>query len=596
MKEKFSFHVSTMSIFWEKGLGKRYIAEPYVSHFYRLSESNDIVIAEFTRKNKSDYELASKYLNSKIKRYRSQLCLDLNTLHRTDYTEEFWIKALGLGFVRFVHILYDGYQIASQFNPEQHQAYLLDEESYYTCQDFEDFRQIFQNSNFGSEQMFSLYVKTFYLDLYKSNRIAAKYEPPHRGNPIVIKPSFFNRLKKLSVAKVVKKVSLILLNLRNPKVGVFYSYFSAENMDKLIFRSWGRVSNVKFSLNQRVSSEINNKNRGVIISQIECDDKFDVFYKAALESFFPTLYVESFKEQMSFFQQETSKHRELKYLISEAWIGNSRMSLFISLLQSQGVTHIYNEHNYMEHFLLGNHIDQIKLMCDQYYTIGWEDNNDSKVKKGASLFPFSIFEKNIVKTINYLYIGSLPLVKMAEINCAYGEQEENALRYMASLKLFFRSLEVSVKNELVYRPYPNNANWLAYDLTGVISPFLGEFKAVDDFKYEAKVQMLKSRLVIVDYLSTAYIEALIMNIPLIILFDPSRYFLNEEHENFFDDLIDAGICHNDANKAAVFINNMHDEIEFWWETKKVQDARKKFIKDNIGKPENAINYYCGLLS
>jgi putative transferase (TIGR04331 family) len=591
----YSFHVSKLPEFWKNESKLKYIAEPYVADYYNLSNSDEVVIADFTRMNKEDYCNDNLYVSDKVAEYRKEIIYSLNKLHGEDYKSDFWVKALGMGFVRFVHMIYDGYKTASLYNPEEHRIELLDKECYKYFDDFEEFRSLFQNSDFGFEQMFSLYTSVFYEEIYNSHKIKVSYIEKLQ-NHIISKGQYVSRIKNITFMKIFTKF-LFKINLnKRITVGVFNSFFSTDNIFKLIWKSRGKISFVSYNYNYKARVKKDMDMREEISKNIVIKDRFDVFFIHAFNHFFPTLYIENFKMTFAFHQNEVLKYPNLKYLISEAWIGNSRMSFFIATLQTTGVTHIYNEHNYLEHFLEGNHIEQLSSMCDVYYSLGWHDKKYINLYKGASLFPFSTNENIRKKDFTYLYIASLPIVKMAEINCAYGEQEENSIRYINYIKTFFDSLKLKILNKMVYRGYPNkNQLWLQYNSEKKLEKYYNDFFFIDDFSKSSKEMMCSSRLIIIDYLSTAYLEALIMNIPTIILFDPSRYYLEDGYKDFFCKLEEVGIVQINPKEAAIFINKMGENIEQWWESKEVQDARKSFLETNIGKPEDAINFYLSLL-
>ena len=160
--KRMSFHISTLESFWDNNSTKKYIAEPYVADHYGVTTNENVVIASHTRTNRDDYIIDNRYVMDKVNRYRVELTDALNTLHGTQYSKTFWFKALGMGFVRFVHMLYDGYKVCSLFNPNIHTVKVMDRSSYHHFQDFEESRRYFQNKDFGYEQMFSVYVSLFH--------------------------------------------------------------------------------------------------------------------------------------------------------------------------------------------------------------------------------------------------------------------------------------------------------------------------------------------------------------------------------------------------------------------------------------------------
>ena len=102
--------------------------------------------------------------------------------------------------------------------------------------------------------------------------------------------------------------------------------------------------------------------------------------------------------------------------------------------------------------------------------------------------------------------------------------------------------------------------------------------------------MAKSKLIVLSYVSTGLIEALVMNIPVVVFWNKNSLYLKNDYLSFFNLLIEADIIQTDANKAAKFVNSIFDNPELWWKLEKVQNARIKFLEINIGNP-SALNEF-----
>ena len=111
-----------------------------------------------------------------------------------------------------------------------------------------------------------------------------------------------------------------------------------------------------------------------------------------------------------------------------------------------------------------------------------------------------------------------------------------------------------------------------------------------DFKKTGRQEMLESKLVVIDYLSTSYIECMRMDIPFIFFWDKNAYYINSKYNNFFDPLIQAGICHTDPVDAAILIEKIKNNPKKWWNNEKVQKGKNKFLEINFGEPEKMLGY------
>ena len=103
---------------------------------------------------------------------------------------------------------------------------------------------------------------------------------------------------------------------------------------------------------------------------------------------------------------------------------------------------------------------------------------------------------------------------------------------------------------------------------------------------KAEKLMSRSRIIIINYFSTAWIQALVSNKPTIILWNKNSYELMHEYSNFFDKLIEAQIIHTDSKQAAKFLMSVFDKPDIWWNKKETIEARNNFLSNNFMVDQN----------
>jgi putative transferase (TIGR04331 family) len=106
--------------------------------------------------------------------------------------------------------------------------------------------------------------------------------------------------------------------------------------------------------------------------------------------------------------------------------------------------------------------------------------------------------------------------------------------------------------------------------------------------------MRQSELVVIDYISTSYLECLVMNIPFILFWDIEAYYLKDEYADFFTPLVNVGICQTNPAEAAKFVEKIKDNPAEWWFSESTQAGRKEFMDKNLGEPQVMIDYLLGL--
>ena len=93
--------------------------------------------------------------------------------------------------------------------------------------------------------------------------------------------------------------------------------------------------------------------------------------------------------------------------------------------------------------------------------------------------------------------------------------------------------------------------------------------------------MSRSKIIVVNYLSTGWLQALISNKPTIILWNKSAYQLSSKHRFFFNKLIESKIVHTDPIQAASFLKSIYDKPNIWWNKKETVEARNSFLLNNF---------------
>jgi putative transferase (TIGR04331 family) len=89
-------------------------------------------------------------------------------------------------------------------------------------------------------------------------------------------------------------------------------------------------------------------------------------------------------------------------------------------------------------------------------------------------------------------------------------------------------------------------------------------------------ELKKCRLAIHTANETTYLETIAANFPTLIFWNPVNYAVYESLEPIFDELKDVGILHYSPATAADKLNEIFENPSVWWNTEKVQRARKSF--------------------
>ena len=604
---KINFVVSVYNKFWIKGANKLFATDPYIHHYLekenRLNEYSSIEIFPSPRNTKENLITDHNFVDVKYRKYIKILAERLNTINGTDYDTFFWQKSLSLSLIRNITFIYDMYQRCEvAFDSKIHECKILSEVSYYTPTDFNDHRNFFQSTAFGQEQMFSIFINKKYPGKYKNveEQFAWPEVPTSKS---ANKAAFYiGKISRITRFKLLIKILDGFKKIKKPRIAVLDSYFSDQNMLDLIIKSRCKIQkfNLKTSFESRQSLDMGKR---MILSKENHDfDNFDCYFFNSLKFCFPKLFIEDFSNIYNYYKNYFNRFQKLKYIVNESWIGNNYSALAVAILQQKGTRHICNEHNYLSHHFLCNNNKYIIPLTDKYLTLGWYKEGYQNLVKGGSLFEW-VLDQNYKKEHDILFINGPPVVKVPELSAAYGHFGGfNAAFQIEFNRIFLDSLTNQTLRSCVFRGYPIKSfaisylepQMMFYDPEYLYKPYLQYFKFTDNSTGSAKVLIQKSRLIVVDYLSTSYIESMKADIPTIFFWNEVAYPLENEYKDFYDNLISVGICQTDPQKAAYFIEKIKDNPEEWWSRKTVQNAKNKFLTENFGDNSLLLKYLTNL--
>ncbi len=560
--------------------------DPYVVHVLEIngeiSDYREVVTASRSRTTKEAFHADHDFVRRKFNEYLPLLADRLNEIHGTCYELKFWRKALALGPLRHISICFDLYQACEQnLAPQQHDCRILSESSFFVPRDFNEHRRFFQQSDFGQEQLFSAYCRLFYPGQF--GQWNARHEWPSGATvSTVSRRRIWQRLVSL-----LRRLARRILRLRSPVVGIVNSYFSEANLDKLLYRSLGKVQVVRLPSVSHSEAQFDWEKRARLAQFEDNFDRFDKFVFTTLRYAMPRALVEDAEQLITAYRTFFSnQYPAMRWVVSEAWIGDMYTAVALAVLQQSGARHLYNEHNYFAHPFVGNNLQFLIPLVDEFATLGWRSDQDPRIVPAASLFGWTMPGQYDPRG-RVVLVSSLPQVRAAEINACYGEAGPvNVPRYFQFIAMFLTTLSDATRGELIVRPYPTAfpRTLQAWDYKYRLRDCLAGVGKIDDSPGGARELMRSARLVVLDYFSTSFIESMLMDLPTVFLWNKNTRYLLDEHADFFAPLQRVGICQSDPVVAARFVESIKDDPARWWHRADTRAARDEFIAANFGQP------------
>lgn len=509
-------------------------------------------------------------------RYIDILSVRLNEIHGENYSVKFWSRAFSLGLLRMIVNLHQRFRRFEQvFSQNELKFRLLNETHFIIPGTFESQRNIFTSTPIGREQLFSIYIKCLRPEVGYSD-LEVDEQEIFKG---------LNFLKRIPSEKHDPDPPDVC-------IGIMGSYFEAPYFKELLDRSFGKVRRLRIPTYQECFKP--NWEARILLAKLPNSyDRFDQYFFGCLQHLFPALLIEGFSLFRDSTVQRLTYMKKLRFLVSEAWLSHSEINLFRSIAgELFEVETLYNEHNALYYPYVANPCRLMSCFVDKYLTMGWK-SKAPKFDSTASLFPFKT--KTSLASYRVLYVSYAMVENISLYSPIYSTSSNSAFRHLNFVKLFFSDLPDVVLQNIHYRAYPKDypIGLNRFDKEAFLRPYLDKMHKVSALKFKGetcKQQMSKSELVIVDSLSTAYLEALQSNIPLLCFWNSDAMRLTKEHENFFDELLEAKIVHNDPKLASEHFLRIFNSVSSWWYEPKTQRLKDSWLSRNMGEPEVLIQY------
>jgi len=223
-------------------------------------------------------------------------------------------------------------------------------------------------------------------------------------------------------------------------------------------------------------------------------------------------------------------------------------------------------------------ISEIEYRLDGFLSWGWKTHGDYlKTAIPVASPRLSSIKKNKSNVKNFLFIeGGTPLRDFR-----YTSPHE-AKFFFVNLKnktSFLQSLNKDTFEHCIYKPRieADSSAWRLYNKSEYEIIF-ERFKTLRTSKLDIDTLLSNAHVVIVDYLGTPLAEALAANIPTIAFWTDEQWPLTDEAKACFELLVQANILHNSPEKAAEHLNSISTNVEDWWLSENVQEARSAWCK------------------
>jgi putative transferase (TIGR04331 family) len=549
---------------------------------------------------RADFVEAAAFERRKYEAFVPILAERLNRIHGITRDDAYWDRIIGTTLLMHVSAcrrVFAAYALARR---EALEFQTLAESAFGTPADEGAHRELHQYSELGDEQLFAILAGSESRGRFTPTEkpaTASVAAPPAPVAQTLRRARSLARRVLADPSWLAREVAArVVTRRRRPEVLVTRCFWSYRARQAMILRGRGRVvvddTGITFHptpANSRAASRI------TLSAAPASGDAFDRFFFETLRWSAPASWLEDFPARLAATRALLDTRPTIRAIVNETV--DEPTCLLLAEAKQRGIELLHCEHNYLQHQFVGNMVWFHLRKFDRYLTLGWSDEQTARIIPAGSYFSWTEPPRPR-KDVDLLFVSSVCLVRPPLLSAGYGEAgSANAASYADMTRQFLGALSDRTLARMYYRDYPVDRRMALFEHPVEATLLDGFRDRIGTVERTGAVNtttlMSRARLTVVNYLSTAYNQALLAGGPTIVLFNDAAYHLTDEARGFYDDLLRAGIFHTDPVQAAALIESILDAPDTWWQRSEVQSARSSYLRANFGSPDALGRYILG---
>lgn len=506
-----------------------------------------------------------KYLKSQYERYLKIVSKQLNIIHATNYSNDYWRILIGPWLESFIHILFDRWTMLDK-SLQDHSIYecniLNNDLNNLIPSDMNNFNSKITGDDWNEaiygELLLNFFSESIDLNIIKPDKINVQsLERKHSTLSYKIKSTLISLLDSLSKLSS-RDDDIFLISLSIPKWSELKLHLCLGQIPK--FWRIPKLNHSKLDMKMR-DWKLN----------LDNSDEFDQILTYMIPRHIPKVYLEGYdimKIQVSNLSWPKKPKAIFTSTISnddivKAWIAEKKeMKAPLVLRQYGGVFGI------SAFFPIEDHIYKI---VDKYLSWGWVDKSNENVEPLGNLRwldkKVSYNPKGLALLVEWTTPRYCYTARAAPLSSQWTAYFDNQIRFISALPNL-------LQQKLLIRLMPIDHQRCQKERWAKSFPDI----AIDDCNESIFNLIKKSRVYISTYNATTFLESLAWNVPTIIFWDPKFNELSERAFYDFELLRSVGIFHETPESAALQLIKIWDDIDLWWKSEKVQSNRKVFCQ------------------
>ena len=368
------------------------------------------------------------------------------------------------------------------------------------------------------------------------------------------------------LAKISPNPKVVLAGVVQSKLALIVMHLRLRSLPRL-WRFSSKLTAYPINASARQNFNLT-KSSGVL---------FEKFLRELLATNLPTIYLEGFKElQDKVSESQIKRHPKLIFTNTllhrneqfKVWSAEHVISGATKLISGQhgGGYGVKRYKSWGENFEIS--------VVDRFLSWGWSD--DSKIVTPTCVQSHhEIFKPNRNGGV-LIVLG--PITRNSDIYGMLGVQSNSA--YLDNLKKLVTLLPESIRNQTMIRPKNASSIGKPARVSGqqIFKIFDGAVE-IDFGSVGLSETLSGNRMSVVTYNETTVPNNLMAGYPMIIFWDAKYEQLNLHANIFYEQLLSAKILHHTPESAAQHIADIWENVDFWWTSEEVLQARETFCEN-----------------
>ena len=382
-------------------------------------------------------------------------------------------------------------------------------------------------------------------------------------NLIIVKKKIAQKnIFLIFINKLFNFLTIYYVKFRKPII-LINCYFGKKNSLTLFFASIGKIVNIPrdfFFVNNFDNNKKQPNARKKIISNFKTNDEFDKIIRNIIKETIPSSFIEDYKV----IKEKNCHHFNLKKIGSavDLYDNDEFKIVAAEILKGGGKLMAFKHGGISEREI----VNPVEIINSLYSSNTYEWNN----KKGLG--------ENYLNRLKKFNINNIKHNKQILLFCSnisFNERYAPVIKYSNHPRLnifydFYHKINNVYKKNCEIRLFPGTNSHQIKKIW--IEKFGNNFKLSQDSKEQS---IHKSKIIILDDLSTPIYEFLKTEVPFIIIMKDSYHNIKPNFRKELIKLKSIGLIHNSAESGANFLNNNYENLHDWW-TSIIKN--KNFIK------------------